>query len=178
MDDFSRDAFLKDKKITDHGSFKTWEGAHPTIQPNVLGDLPHDRYILALERNLARIENGTLLDLDDCNALGAKHTHASWGLCTDDLEVFPDAQDHSFPLAFLERDRRTPLSGAHGDTCPFDRQEVLKDGKTVSGSAPGDTSGCFYRCMIFRPKKGQPVPSRAKAVELYQITLGRARGTP
>jgi hypothetical protein len=63
----------------------------------------------------------------------------------------------------------SPRDPPEGATCPFDRGRFKPD-KLSPGS-----SGCFYRCMLFRPIKGtlplmerRPrLPTREEALKLY-----------
>lgn len=138
------------------------------------GNLPLDRYIAALERQLARIEAGLELGLDDCNDTGYKHTSATWGLCSDEKAAWPDPQDHIWPEQFEKEGRVAPLDQHDGDHCPFD------DIKRRSAVMRNSTFGCFYSCMLFRPfdrrfASSQRRPSREEAVQLYKTRIEEAK---
>lgn len=85
----------------------------------------------------AKIAAGSKLILDDSNVIGAKHTHASWGFCCDEADVYDQPLDHIWPAEFKEHGRVAPLSRPRGMACPF-RQ------------APEDGNGCFWSCKLFQ----------------------------
>lgn len=137
------------------------------IVVNKLRYLPRDRYIQFLERMCDRIDAGLELAMVDSDEIGNKYTHASWGMCTDDREAWPDAQDHIWPEEFEKRGRVAPISRGEHQPCPFDDRSVKRAG------------GCFWRCRLFRPKqrpkRGQPPVQRDEALKLYQIRIDRAK---
>lgn len=132
-------------------------------------DMGEGRYQDTLRRGRELIAKGLALDLDDCNITGMKSTEASWGLCSDSREMYPDVNDHTFPDDAVERGRLGAREPPKGATCPFDRGRFKPDALN-----PG-AQGCFYRCMLFRPVKGQlpqgervaRVPTKAEALKLY-----------
>jgi hypothetical protein len=111
-------------------------------------EMGEGRYQDTLRRIRGRIAAGLPLDLDDSNTIGDKHTHASWGLCTDDARSYPDVNDHVFPEQ-VKAGRSSPRDPPKQATCPFDRGRFKPD------SFDQGHSGCFYRCMLFNPVKGQ-----------------------
>lgn len=120
--------------------FKTGEGAHPTIRYNLLDELPKDRLILALKRLRKRVETVDLSGYDDTTP-GSKNNECTWGLCSDSEELWPDAQDHTFPHDFIDDGRMTQL-GYQG-YCPMQREK-------------GNGSGCFWYCQFFQRKFTNP----------------------
>lgn len=122
--------------------------------------LPQNRYILFLERMLKRITEGLKLKYFDDDTIGNKSTHCSWGLCSEDREAWPDAQDHLWPDQFPRR--IAPLYPRDKQKCPFDYREKH------------DGQGCFYTCRFFNPK-GRKKPGKAEAMELYQVTIRKAK---
>jgi hypothetical protein len=144
-------------------------------------NLPHERYIAALERIKGQIESGLKLALDDSDEIGSKHTHASWGLCSGSAEQWPDAEDHLWPDQFKDEGRVAPLYRENYQFCPMDTRPF----HTKPPSEMDLAQGCFYTCRLFNPGnrpagKGQPrdvfpSPTREEAVKLYQITITRAK---
>ena len=120
--------------------------------------LTDKQYVALLHRQRDRIEAGVSLNSEDS-------TSCSWGLCTTEMEVWPEDTwlFEPFPAtSTLQKEARSKyLKDAH--FCAFDR----KDNRQASefGSA-----GCFYRCRIFKPK-GEQVPDRQQALDLYQIRI-------
>ena len=152
-----------------------------TFDTPINPDMGEGRFQDALRRHRARIASGEALDLDDCNATGSKHTNATWGLCSDDAKGYPDINDHTFPQRIADdlKAEYRPLLGAReppkGATCPMDRGP--KPGKAPEwGEA---STGCFYRCRLFRPVKGtlppgervaRP-PTKEEALKLYDDVI-------
>ncbi len=138
--------------------------------------LSHKSYVAVLERQLERIQADVPLQMEDSTEIGNKYTECSWGLCSDSKEVWPDPQDHIWPDEFIKHGRSAPLYRDKGQLCPFDNQDKIRD-----ATPKGEPSGCFYRCMIFKPGKlngkRQTVPSRERAEELYQIRIKNAKAT-
>lgn len=120
--------------------------------------LPQPRYIAALKRQLARIEGGVTLKAVDDVTPGNKSTECTWGLCTDEKEAWPDAQDHLWPDQFTKRGRVAPLYRRKHQKCPLDRRELASE----------DPNGCFYSCRVFSPNKGDLAVRRIDVVTLYQ----------
>ena len=96
------------------------------------------------------------LEATNCDARGMKSTECTWGLCSDQKQAWPDAQDHLWPDQFLKSGRVAPLYREKTQKCPLDRREL---------SDP-DPNGCFYTCMVFR-RGNLPLPTREQVVELY-----------
>ncbi len=131
--------------------------------------LTNERYLAALERQQRRIAEGLPLVLCDDNSPGSRSTTATWGLCSDEREAWPDAEDHMWPEDFLGAAQRVaPLYRERsGQACAFD--DLKRD-------ADPTMRGCFWRCMLFRPKPWRsPLPTREEAVQLYQIRIDNAR---
>lgn len=129
--------------------------------------LPDDRYLAALERQRARIENGNPLVFADDNTPGDKDTSCSWGLCDNNKEAWPDPQDHMWPDQFIERGRVAPRYLEEKQTCPLDT-------RPRPNTSP---NGCFYTCRIFQAKRGQR-PDREETLRLYDVELARIRKRP
>jgi len=133
-----------------------------------------ERFLCALERQRKRVLSGVPLVLDDSNSPGNKHTHASWGMCCGAKEMWPDPEDHLWPTQFKEEGRVAPLYNDKKQFCPFDRR--AEEPPVVPGSQRKvdfrdlGPSGCFYRCKLFKPGE-EGMPSRAKAVELFNIRI-------
>lgn len=145
------------RKITHFGDFKTYQGADRSIQINTLDYLPPERYQLALRRFREKIERGDVLYSYDDDTPGDKSMGCSWGLCSEAVADWPDAQDHTFPLDFIKRGRVSTLPTKQ--PCPLDRRtdEQLKLNQ----------SGCFYTCRVFNPKKGDEPMTKELALRLY-----------
>jgi len=93
----------------------------------------------ALRRMLGRIKEGLRFEAWDSDEVGAKDTHCSWGMCSNDIEQWPEADDHIFPDDFEERQRVVPRDAPGG--CPLDRR---------TGTDEEDRWGCFYHCRVFQ----------------------------
>lgn len=126
-------------------SYKTRQGAYPFVQINVFDSLPYERYVLAVQRILDRIQNGYPLKLDDSNYEGDKYTSCSWGLCYESIDQWPDAEDHTFPISFEQDGRLSPLRCGEGQKCPMDRRTIEEKKATFNG--------CFWTCRAFNPGK-------------------------
>lgn len=108
-----------------------------------------------LERIQKRIAAGTPLTRDDCNVTGYKHTHCSWGVCTNSISVWNTPELHIWPMYFLSEERVAPLSIPAGCKCPLDQR------------AAGDRLGCFYYCAAFNPPEPHMHLVAAHANNLY-----------
>jgi len=143
-------------------SYKTRNGAHPSIKINVLNKLPHDRYVAALQRLRDAIADGRPLDAYDDTTPGDKSTSCSWGLCHDSADTWPDAQDHIFPVDFERRGRISHLEAP--GLCPMDTR------KEKTGN------GCFWSCRVFKAKNGTQV-TKEQAIKLFDAAIVRAYST-
>lgn len=111
--------------------------------------LSTEQYLSALKKLRDKIANGEeLVDVDD-DFPGNKDSWCSWGLCTNNPEVFPDPQSHLWPEEFAKQQRFAPKYRGPNQWCPLDSR--IRDGKP-HGEAESPGSGCFYRCMVFSPK--------------------------
>ncbi len=117
--------------------------------------LTDEQHLHMLKKVRDRIANGETMVLDDSDDIGNKHTHCSWGQCTD----------KGWEKEALFR-KDTPLLGSKyhdkGQICPFDKDQA---GESVLSPA-----GCYHRCKIFQNSRGNR-PSREEALELYNITI-------
>lgn len=122
--------------------------------------LSQDRYVAALQRQRSRIANGLSFVLEDSDAPGDRYTHASWGLCSNDKEAWPDRDDHLWPDQF-DNGRVAPLYRKGAQTCPFDSR------------GDGQPDGCFYGCVLFGGKLAGR--DRHHAINLYdeQIAISQ-----
>ena len=130
------------------------------IMINTIRKLPQNRYLAALIRIKDQIINGSRLKYDDSDAIGDKHTEASWGLCSGSKHQWPDKEDRLFP-------RDYPLAILHrtsGQSCPMDMQPDRKYGP----------DGCFYFCRIFQQLNN--LPTREEAIQLYEIQIEKIKG--
>jgi hypothetical protein len=125
-------------------------------------DLPQGRYIAAMERQKARIEKGIKLTFYDDTTPGDKSTECSWGLCSEDKEAWPDAQDHLWPDQFLKDGRVAPKYPKKGNSCPLDARPTSKEFRR----------GCFFTCRVFNPVKGEKIPTREQAIQFYERRIG------
>lgn len=128
---------------------------------NVLRKLTLDRWKLALQRMRALIAGGERYYEDDSDEIGNKHTEFSWGMCSVDPRVWPEAEDHIWPTSFEKENRSAPLDRPRAHHCPMDR---LPEGETSD-------SGCFYTCRVFQRHGKEPRLSRADAIALYDAKL-------
>lgn len=122
--------------------------------------LSNERYVAALYRQRDRIIAGAAFHAVDCDAIGAKSTHASWGLCSEDQSAWPDAEDHLWPDQFEAHGRIAPKYCNDHQPCPMQKK--------------GGGTGCFYSCRIF--KSGEiNERKRYQAVALYENAIAKAR---
>lgn len=118
-------------------------------------NLSNAEYRSVLSRVLKQIEDGAKLVSDNCNDTGNKHTECSWGLC--DPANYPK-NELLFGRSEKYRNKK--------QLCPLD--------KRLHGLAPMNANGCFYTCMHFQDGFGSDRGDRIKALEFYQITIGKA----
>jgi hypothetical protein len=121
--------------------------------------LSNARYRAALLRIRSLIQGGAPLVTDDSDVTGDKHTHCTWGLCSESGDAWPDAEDHLWPDQFLEHGRIAPKYLRKHQVCPFQK------------AAPSGF-GCFYSCVIFGVKRGSQI-TREQALAAYDRTLSR-----
>lgn len=121
-------------------------------------DMGPGRFYQRLVRFRKYISEGLNLHAVDSNAPGDKYTHCNWGMCDNSAERHPDPNDHIWPEAFINDGRSAPRHSGPGMFCPMDRRDSRE---TL------DPSGCFYRCRIFSPKKGDKPMSREYSLQLY-----------
>ena len=100
--------------------------------------LSDEAYLRALERIKKSIENDTILETDDSDIIGDKHTHCTWGLCSNLKEHWPDPNDYLWPD---QPNRIAPKYRNKKQYCPLDAEK----GK-------GKQGGCFWTCQIFKFK--------------------------
>ena len=138
---------------------KTSEGAHPSIRVNLQKTLTAEQTVIVLKKLKSRIED---IDMNghDSTECGNKYTECSWGTCTDDEYLYPDALMHIWPLSFRDESRIAPLELHDSARCPMDRRE------------DGDFNGCFYKCRYFN-SRGK-IPSREHVLELVDIQIASA----
>lgn len=134
-------------------------GTHPSIRINKLRVLPPNRRAIVLHRLIRFIEKSKKIVLDDCDAMEQKHTHCSWGMCTNDPSIWRDPEDHIFPVDFAIYGRVTPLKHGH---CPLD----IRTAKQASM----DGNGCFYTCRAFQYRKHGAI-TKELALELYKAEI-------
>ena len=121
------------------------------------------QYREVLERIRGEIASSVPIGLDDCNAVGVKHTHCAWGVCTDSKEVWSRPEFHMWPMEFIEDGRVAPLTRPSG--CPL-------DGRAPQGSGRHD--GCFYSCLAFCPPKGFKLTAEY-ALALYDEEIAKPK---
>lgn len=130
------------------------------------------RYQDALRRQRVRLPTLPLV-AEDCTDIGNKHTECSWGMCSQDPELWPSPDDHIWPESFLQDGRSAPRYGR--DLCPLDSRYVVESGRMVV--AKKTDNGCFYTCRVFQ--KHLRTPGREEAQQLYDAAitmLERAQG--
>jgi hypothetical protein len=123
--------------------------------------LPWPRYQVALARLRRLIAEGLPLVYEDSTTLGDKYTHCAWGLCSDDVAAWPDAEDHVWPEQFLSRQRVAPKHRHGRQRCPWDQRPGGQD-------ECGMQIGCFYHCRVFQQ---QPVPTVEEALCRYDQAM-------
>ncbi|MFA5365777.1 MAG: hypothetical protein WC325_11410 [Candidatus Bathyarchaeia archaeon] len=109
-------------------------------------------YLQAL-KNLRKHVEAVKFSAEDCTDVGNKHTHCSWGLCCDDLNVFTKEM-MLFPKEYPKR--HTPKYLQRSQKCPFDK-----------AAHPDGGIGCFYRCRFHdKFNKRKPTePNREEALK-------------
>lgn len=141
-------------------TYKTYNGISPSIQINVLRELPTERYKLVLKRIRNAIAAGRALDVYDDTTPGDKSTSCSWGLCHESKETWPDAEDHIFPVDFEKYGRISHLRLGNERRCPLDSREEAT------------ANGCFWTCRVFQAARGE-LPSKDQVLALYDAVLKR-----
>jgi len=124
----------------------------------------NESHMALLERLQARIESDVPLTSVDSWTVGDKYSHVSWGACTEDLEMWPDSADMMWPDQYPRRVH--PKYRVDGQHCPMDREPER------------GPDGCFYRCRVFSPKRGDGEMTKHKALGLYKITINKLRASP
>lgn len=124
--------------------------------------LTNAQYLIAMQNLRAFVESGAQLSgFDDCT-IGAKDTQCTWGLCGDNVKVYPFSTMHIFSEQFPQR--LSPKHREQHHRCPFENP----NGKD-------QTSGCFHRCRFFlegqRPNKAGWLQWFDEALALSRITL-------
>lgn len=116
------------------------------------------RFVAALKRQRERIASGLKLSKEDSDEPGNKFTTCTWGLCSDEKEAWPDAEDHLWPDQFESAGRVAPKYRGKGHACPMSR---------------GNRSdGCFYDCRIFQKRDGERV-TKEVALALYDAAIAK-----
>ncbi len=98
--------------------------------------LTNHQYLETLER-LKGLVKAEKLDYYDDTTVGDKNTECTWGLCRDDLKLWPTIDLHLFPKEFPRRS--DPKYRKQHHVCPNDFD-------------PKDQNGCFYHCRFFQKK--------------------------
>ena len=97
-----------------------------------------DAEYMEIMENLKRfVRSGAKLSGFDDNTIGDKDTQCTWGLCGDNIKVYPKASMHLWPDKFPER--LAPKYTEEHHRCPFE-DPLGKD----------QMSGRFYRCRFFQ----------------------------
>lgn len=130
-----------------------YEGVHPDIVINKAKHLTKEQTLTVLKKILETIKNEQLWG-EDSTAIGNKHTHCNWGVCTNSLKVYSKPEMHTFPQDFVDHGRSSPLS-LKNISCP------MRKGK--------NQNGCFYQCRVFQ--ESQEVPAKEEAIKLYEKTI-------
>lgn len=152
------DVIVADRRARNDDRRRTLDG--DPINP----DMGEGRYQDKLRTLRAAIAGGLELQLLDDTFPGDKTTYATWGLCTNSPEVYGSKNDHIFPEAFEARHRITERSPPEGASCPLDRGTVKDEYKLGS-------SGCFFRCRLFKPLPRNAVESRESALKRYDLLI-------
>ena len=100
-------------------------------------DMGEGRWQDALRRMRARVEGGIVFTAVDSDVIGDKHTSASWGMCSEAPDQWPDPDDNIWPE---ERLRGRVASRHAPGGCPMDLR---------TGTEQESRIGCFYTCRIF-----------------------------
>lgn len=147
---------VKIAELVDKGRYR-WSVDGLTVVPAFeCSRLSDEEWLAALKRARELIAAGLPFDAFDCDETGDKSTEASWGMCSESLDLWPSFDLHMWPVEFITQGRRAHRSSAGGvQRCPFDRDP----------SPP--PYGCFYRCQIFSPPRRGSRPTRDEAIAAY-----------
>lgn len=125
-------------------------------------------YLGILRSQRERIANGLAFDAWDCDDTGNKGMSCSWGMCSNDPAVFPEAKHHVWPLEFLEKGRQNNI--ALPNKCPLDPRPD-HGRRWREGDGHDQLQGCFWKCRVFQGRSGvhvkSPPLSRADVLALY-----------
>ena len=114
--------------------------------------LTDQQHLGALKRLRALISEGVELTAVDSDTPGDKYTHCSWGLCSDAVLVWPNADDHLFPDHFIKYGRVSHKYPTDDQQCPMDLRNET------------DGDGCFYHCRVFQSAVRTPTSTEALAL--------------
>lgn len=115
--------------------------------------LTPSQYREALKRFLQYMEDGG----DPWYKKGTPDEETAWGLCAQQVQMWPDRETHLLPPFESEV---IPKNLPTGYPCPMDR------------ATDGRTPGCFFRCRVYQG----PMPTRAEAIQLFQLGLEKLHG--
>lgn len=149
--------------ISENEEYAYTLGYDGKLRVNLFEYLPPERYLVALIRLREQIKH-KLLMFDDCQLTGNKNTYCTWGLCCQDIAVFPERKDWIWPNKQLTSDKVEPLHFSDelnetDQTCPLERDRSDKD----------RYAGCFYRCRVFQ---GEDM-DRKKALNLINKLIDK-----
>jgi len=125
--------------------------------------LRDDEYILVMKRLREAISDGLSLNSDDSTDIGNKHTHCSWGLCTNSADIWKEPTLHIWPNEFIERGRVAPRNKGKNHICHL-KGEVSKRNRMC---------GCFYSCRVFQDDTN---PSRDFVLNRIDELIARFEG--
>ncbi len=145
--------------VNEEFGFETYSGSIESIQVNKNKEFTDADYIAALKR-LRDIISNSPLKAEDSNFPGNKYTECNWGLCSDEVKLWPEAKMHIWPYEFINHDRVAPIrnSSSVGQYCP---QDIRADMPEVPESDKGQ--GCFYYCRVFKRKLKTPTREQSIA---------------
>ena len=120
---------------------------------------------MALKRIRKAIADGRKFEAVDDDTPGAKDTFVTWGACSIHKEDWPDAEDHLWPVRFLEEGCVAPKY-MEGLPCPYDKDRAR---------ARDQFGGCFYRCTAF-DKKDRNRKDRKRIIGRFDKVIKQLEG--
>jgi len=129
--------------------------------------LTDERYLKLLRRIRATIAGGLEHRAVNSDAQGDNYNNCTWGLCSDEAQHWPDAEDHLWPDLFTKHGRMSPKYLLPHQFCPLD--------KRFTDPAPegqGVIQGCFWSCSVFRNRRATML-GRDEVLKRYDQAIER-----
>lgn len=122
-----------------------------TMQERSRGLYMNDKeYLEALLRLQGLIISGMALRFEDSDTTGDKYNFCSWGLCSEDIEMWPEPAMHLWPDQFARNGRIAPKYRLAHHKCPMDTRDMPDENGVYRTSEQPGMNGCFWTCIVFR----------------------------